>query len=72
MGLSHVLPMDSIALWWPALSQPYSIGCAKCMQIARASNYEGATRRWQRQIAKIEQCRGEIRAKLPGRKAIRD
>jgi hypothetical protein len=36
------------------ISQPYSIGCSKCMQIARASNYEGPMRRWRRQIAKIE------------------
>jgi len=28
------------------------------MQIGRASNYEGTTRRWQRQIAKIEKRLG--------------
>jgi hypothetical protein len=46
------------------ISQPYGIGCAKCMQIARASNCEGATRRWRRQIAKIEQRLGGDPCKL--------
>jgi hypothetical protein len=39
-------------------SKPYKIACAKCQQIAYGSNLEGMTRRWRRQIAKIEKRLG--------------
>jgi hypothetical protein len=40
------------------ISQPYSIACAKCQRIAYASSLEGPTRRWLRQLLKIEQKLG--------------
>jgi hypothetical protein len=40
------------------VSQPYRIACAKCQRIAYGSNLEGMTRRWRRQLTKIEKRLG--------------
>jgi hypothetical protein len=36
------------------ISQPYAIACAECMRIVRPCSLEGPTRRWSRQMAKLE------------------
>jgi hypothetical protein len=40
------------------ISQPYRIACAKCQRIAYASSLEGPSRRWLRQLRKVEQKLG--------------
>jgi hypothetical protein len=40
------------------ISEPYFIACSKCLQIVHASNLECPTRRWHRQLAKIERRLG--------------
>jgi hypothetical protein len=46
------------------ISQPYRIACAKCQQIVYGAALEGKTRRWRRQIAKIERRLGGDPRKL--------